>query len=445
MTWAVQHGQLACAYLPRHVTAAPLYPLISGGIAALVHIGNGVAFPTSSALGVHCASTAAAYAQWSQHAKALNSALQIGFVSWLVLMAGVVALLRSSGRGCRRWEPAALAVLACLPPLWFPIGFFFHPQDILALGLGLGAMASARRDAWFCADILIALAFLSQQFATLIAVPLVVLAPPARRLRLVAAVVLAAAVVVLPFILASSGRPAPEVLLGSGDAALNTGTLLAHLRLTGAALFVLSRLVPIAVSLLLSMWIVRRLGRHAASEPVAFMSLITLSLSLRLVFETSLYGYYLTPLAVALVLREVIRGAIRPAVVVWLAVASLAYMVGTLSYSEIWRFAWQNNIETLLSPVVFAIAFLIIGYTIRRHGLHREVLPWVALALGVVFVWPTVHDPVSARFTTLDWQLVLVVPGSVLALLPLLDQLSRARAPPTRPARTEMRDLVGAL
>ena len=429
-TWAIEHGQLTCAYPAHSVTAAPVYPLLAGGITAIARIGHSVAFPAGSALGAHCAKAATAYGQWAHHSNAQNETLRIGFITWFVLMAGVIALLRTSGRGRCGWEPTALVALACLPPLWMPIGIFDHPQDILAMGLGICAMACARRDSWLWAGILIGLAILSQQFAILIAVPLLILAPPARRLRFLIGAAAIAVVISLPFIVASAGHTTHDVLLGSGATASDGGTLVAHLRLLGGALFVVSRICPVVISLVLSIYVVRRRGREAAFEPVAFVSLITLSLSMRLVFEASIYGYYFMALAVALVLLEVIRGFVRPAVVVWLVVVSLYCLTGTFSYAEFWRFGWQRHMQALLSPVAFSVAVLLLAFTLARKGLCRDVLLWLAFVLGVLFVWPTVYDPLSYPFTTLDWQIVLVIPGVVLAASPLRPKPTSLEPPP---------------
>ena len=63
-TWAIAHGSLACSYPPASSatsaflllyqpvpTVPPLWPLISGGLSALVGIGHSVPFPTQHAIG----------------------------------------------------------------------------------------------------------------------------------------------------------------------------------------------------------------------------------------------------------------------------------------------------------------------------------------------------------------------------------------------------------
>ena len=62
-------------------------------------------------------------------------------------------------------------------------------------------------------------------------------------------------------------------------------------------------MAPLAVSMLLSWWVVRRLGQRAL-HPVPLMSLVALSLGLRLAFEVNLNAYYFMALTVTLVLLE---------------------------------------------------------------------------------------------------------------------------------------------
>jgi hypothetical protein len=91
-TLAIGHGQLACAYPPGDASAlpaliSPLYPLLAGAVEALTGIGHTYAFPSQSALGPGC-STA------MQHALLYGSVaiLRIGFLGWVALLAGLVAL-----------------------------------------------------------------------------------------------------------------------------------------------------------------------------------------------------------------------------------------------------------------------------------------------------------------------------------------------------------------
>ena len=99
-TWAIAHGIPACAY-PAAGTpgVAPLYPLVSGVFSWMFRIGHGIPFPSSAALGAHCSTASDAMSEWASRSNALSGTLLLGYLGWLVLLAGVVALLRATGRG----------------------------------------------------------------------------------------------------------------------------------------------------------------------------------------------------------------------------------------------------------------------------------------------------------------------------------------------------------
>jgi hypothetical protein len=351
-------------------------------------------------------------------------------------MTGIVSFLRASGRGRSGWEPATLVVVACLPPVWLCVECYFHPQDLLAMGLALASMACFLRKAWIGAGILIALAILSQQFAVLVAVPLLVLTPPNRRVHFALAALTTCVVVTLPFLVASTRAAANDVLLGTGNDISSANTLLGELHLPNSAIFIFSRLTPLFFSLLLSVWVVRRLGRPAEREPAVLASLVALSLSMRLIFEWSLYGYYFMALAVVLILFDVVRGRIRATLVIWLIVLSLAYVVGSsASTAVLWRVPWRHSLEQWLPLAALVVAVLVVASTIGRRGLERRLLVWMLLAAGVVLTWPSSNDPISAHVTTMELQVLLVLPGIALAALPLrsLVRKSGGTIPPNLP------------
>jgi Glycosyltransferase family 87 len=417
-TSAIAHGQLACA-LPRSgATVAPLYPMISGAIAATIRIGHSEAFPSGRALGPSCARAQNAFEAWLLRAHGLQGTLLIGYVGWIALLVGIVTLLRASGRGRCGWEPATLFIVACLPPVWLTIEEYFHPQDLLAMGLALASVACVRRDAWVGAGILIALAVLSQQFAVLVAVPLLVVAPIHRRASFAVAGLATAALVALPLLIASSGHNAHAVLLGTGNTAYNDGTLVSTLHLEGGALFLVARLIPIACSFVLAAWLVHRLGRPASREPVVLVSLVALCLSLRLIFEPSLYGYYFMALAVALVVVDVIRGRIRSVLIAWLMLFSLAYAVEPDTYI-FWRLSWGREVHNVLPPAVLVIALVVVAVDLMLRGLRWNLLAWVALAACAAWAWSSSVESFTHPLTLICIQIVLVFSGIALAALPL--------------------------
>ena len=430
-TWAIAHGQLACAFPPNHILISPLYPFLSGGVAAITHVGHGVPFPARAALGPHCDNAVRAIGGWSARAGALTNTLRIGYVSWLILMGGIVSFLRASGRGRCRWEPATLLVVACLPPVWYCLVEYFHPQDLVAMGLALGAMACARRGSWVAAGVLVTFAFLSQQFAVLVAVPLFAFAP-ARGRRAFVAAASTTAVLALGLLAALTSSTAVGLALeGTGNTG-GSGTVLSLLHLHAAILVVCSRGLPIAFSFLLSWWVLRHFGEKSALQPAVLVSVVALSLGFRLVFEQALYGYYFMALAVSLVLLDVVIGRVRQSLVCWLAMVSLVYLLSPIhSQAVLRRSTWGHDVQMALTPLVIMLAILVIAVRIVGRGPRRGYLVWTGLIVGALLAWPSTNDPFR-HLPNAFWQVVLVPLGLALAAKPLLDLARQGNEQPTR-------------
>jgi hypothetical protein len=390
-TWAIAHGHMACAYPPGNGAGfpfiAPLWPLLSGGISAIARIGNGVPFPSTSALGPHCTTAIRAMSQWSTRSGALTSTVLLGYFGWLALMGGVIAVLRASGRGRCGWEPMALILIACIPPVFMPIQRFFHPQDLLAMGLVLGGVACVRRGSWVWAGALLGLACTSQQFALLVLAPLFVFVPAKRRVRFAGAGIAAAALTVLPMVAVTSGRALGPALIGSGNMPSAGGTVLWELHLHGALLVAISRVLPIALAMTVAWWARRRIG-PAVLEPVPLIALVATSLCFRLIFEQNLFGYYFMALAVALVLLDAIRGHIRGQLVAWIALLILAFDPVTWGNDPIPKIVplWLFQIALVSIATVLAATPLI--SLSRRgsdsHSISGPLIPQTFPGEGVV-------------------------------------------------------------
>jgi hypothetical protein len=442
-SWAIAHGQFVCMYPPLgHIDfnyGAPVYPLLSGGVETVTRIGHGTPFPSSAALGHSCNQGLSAMAGWALKSGAIIPTLRIAYLGWILLLAGVVAVLRVSGRGLRGWEPTTVILVACLPPVWMSIQEYFHPQDLAAMGFALAAVACALRSKWILTGILIALAVLTQQFALLIAIPLLVVAPGRQRVPFVAAAVVSAAVIVTPILALTSGTAARFIFLGTGDSSGQGGTVVWELHLHGALLVLVSRVLPLLVSLLLSVFVVRRVGR-AALQPNILVPLVALSLSLRLVFEQNVFGYYYMALAVALVVVDVLRGRIRESLVAWLALILLAEGEGAISLI-IWRQSWGQDARHWIPVVIMAAALLLIIRRILRHQVDWNVAIWAGVVIAALIVWPVSTDPLRHQPVTWLWEVVLVGFGVILAAGPLLTT-TRVRS---KQPSLEGREFVGSV
>ena len=220
------------------------------------------------------------------------------------------------------------------------------------MGFALAAMACALRGRWAGGGVLIALAVLSQQFALLVAAPLLILVPSVRRWRFVGSAAGAAALVVLPLSVASSGNAWRAVTLGSGNNPSIGGTALWELSHRGPAVVVGSRVLPVVLALALSWWVARRLGPAALSAP-AMISLVAASLSLRLIFEQNLFSYYFMALVVVLVLVDVAGGRIRGSLVAWLATLLMVFCLD----GYFLRVGSGVGVEKILPLLVLLVAF----------------------------------------------------------------------------------------
>ena len=431
-TWAIAHGSIACAYPPATTHAAnfylfyqpapgtpPFWPLFSGGLAALTNVGHTVPFPSQHAMGVHCANGYDAMYHWAQGSAAIFPTVGFGYFSWFFLLAGVVAVLRASGRGRTGWEAFAVVFVALVPVVWEPILGFYHPQDMVCLGLALGGTACALRREWIWTGVLLGLALSSQQFALLVLAPLFIITPGRERWRMLGSSAVVVAVLSLPFVIATSGRAIHSVLLGTGDSVTHGGTVVWESGLRGGPLVFCARVLPILVSLALAWWALRRLGPDAL-RPVPLVSLLATSLSMRVVFEEGLYGYKLMTLSVMLIVLAVIRGRIRGWLVAWLAMATLAFPSIPAGVAINAR-PWGTHVLATLPTAFMLVALVLIGYDAVHRRIRWYLIVWFVIAACAFLQWPFWSvDSVRASLPLWFWQLILLPTGVGMAVTPLM-------------------------
>jgi hypothetical protein len=441
-TWAIAYGHWSCAYPPpsKYIfpniaspfsLIGPLYPLLSGGLAALLRIGDAAPFPSTATLGTHCSAGFAAMYQWSGRASAILPTIRLGYLSWLVLMAGIIFFLRTSGRGRRGWEAATVVLVAVAPPVWMCVLRFFHPQDLLALGLAVGGLACVVRGKWLWAGVLLGLAFTAQQFSLLVIAPLFVLAPWREKFRMAAAAVSSWALIVLPLATFTSGRVLKEALFGSSRVGSVHrglgGTVLWEVDLHGVPLFFIARALPILLSMVLAWWVGRKLGARSM-EPLVLASLVATSLCLRLLFEVNLFGYYFMAVTVMLILIDTLRGRVRGPTWAWIALVTVAFNpVPWLFASNATSYGY--TLYRAL-PIVIAVVVLLL---LVLDALRRRVQPYLVGLLVIIAltrfpaIWglPPVDQVVPGWF----WQVVLVPIGLTMAARPLFSATIKENDP----------------
>ena len=334
-TWAFAHGMFACGYAPGNEYglpySAPLYPLISGAVVALLRIGHSVVFPAGGQFGVHCSTAVEALYHWTLASGALAPTLRIGYVTWFALMFGAVLLLRTVGRGRSAWEILTVLMLAVTPPVFMCLHEYFHPQDLLAMGLIFGGLAMVQRQSWLMAGLLLGLAVTSQQYALLAVIPLLVLVPRRSINRYVVGIAGALVLIAAP-LSALAGSGALKALVTGSGATWTSSTLIGEIRISSSVLIVLSRVAPFVAALLLAWWAESRLGAKVL-EAGPLLSVISTSLAFRLLFEVNLWGYYFMALAVTLLIQCVLRRRLKISWVLWLVAITVAFhpVVGATS------------------------------------------------------------------------------------------------------------------
>ena len=181
-TWAMAHGAFACAYsnngvITRHIYAAPLYSMVTAGLSVLFRIGHAVPFPMRALSENSCATSVSSLLSWAARSGASHPTMLLGYVAPLALLLGAMSVLAVTSVRRTLWEMVALVTLALTPALFLAFAFYFHPQDVLAMGFVLGAVAAVASRRWGLSGALLGLAFTTQQFALLVIVLLLVLVP----------------------------------------------------------------------------------------------------------------------------------------------------------------------------------------------------------------------------------------------------------------------------
>jgi hypothetical protein len=275
-----------------------------------------------------------------------------------------------------------------------------------------------RRGSWIWAGALLALAVTSQQFALLVLAPLLVIAPPNRRFSFGGAAFGTWVLIIVPLLAITSGRALRPAVLGSSGTPTIAGTLLWDVHARGILLIVLSRVVPIVVAMALARWALRRLG-PSTLEPIPLTALICTSLGLRLLFEVSLFGYYLMALAVSLVLLNVVCGHIRGQLLAWLA------LVTVVTNPVPWGFVsnsvpWGLHERELLPFIAIGLGLLVIAFDALRGQLRWYLIGWLAIVTIAFGRLPWSHSPYRSAFPNWFWQIALLVPGLLMAVKPLI-------------------------
>jgi hypothetical protein len=175
----------------------------------------------------------------------------------------------------------------------------------------------------------------------------------------VVAAIGSAAIVVIPLVVYDKTSALHAAAVGSGSVATYANTLVDELHLSGPWLFLVSRILPIAVAIVIA-WLAEQMLGSAVLEPVPLLSLCAMVLCLRLIFEVGLFGYKFMAVTVVLGLLDVMRGRVRAVLVVWVVLIGVAFHPFTWgldslrSSSAFWFPLWLWQL--VLVPIVIYLA-----------------------------------------------------------------------------------------
>lgn len=404
---------------------APLYPVVTGLIEFFFRIGYSPPFPTGIALGAHCSTAYVAMYHWSVQSHVVKDTVRLGFFAWAVLVIGAIMMVRTLKPARSGWEIVLATMIAVTPPVFMCLNTYFHPQDLITVGLILIATWAITKNRFALAGVSLGLALCTQQFALLIVIPLFMVTPSYFRKRFVLAIAATAAAISVPLMMVTSGSAARAVLFGSsritlfgsGIANSHGGALIALLHVHGPSLFAISRGAPIILAVVITATLRRRYGSRVI-EPLALSSLVGLSFCMRLVFEENLFGYYFMAVATVLLVQAAMTGVIRDELVVWLSLCGVAFNPIPPWLLERWSVDGLNPYLVPSLVAVFLVARLLVR-DVRAREFHWR-FPIAMLLVGLTGFPELWGLPQTARpLPSWAWQLILVPVAIWLVALPL--------------------------
>lgn len=263
----------------------------------------------------------------------------LGVAAWLVLLAGAQLLLRTVHGRPTAGEMVAAFGLAVLPASSDALVESFHPQDLVAVGFVCMALSQALRHRWGSSGLLMATAMVSKQFAVLALPALVVAAPGVRpRARLVASCAAVCLAVVLPFWVAdpSDTLHALSGTFVQGAGVIRSATVVGLLGVHESLKLHIARDAPVVAAATLAAVAVWWRSPDRVEGPVPVIGLVLAGMAARLVFEVSVYGYYLLAVGALLLVLELARGDLPVRTAAWVVVTRYGILGGASSLGPWW-------------------------------------------------------------------------------------------------------------
>jgi hypothetical protein len=150
---------------------------------------------------------------------------------------------------------------------------------------------------------------------------------------------------------------------------------------------------------------------------------------MRLVFEENLFGYYFMALTVILILLDVVGGRIRGYLVAWIASLALAY--NTIPFGNSPNGVPDGHeMAGALRLAILVGALLVILRALVAGRLRWILVAWFVVAMLAFSEWPPWKVlPLRPLYPIWILQLVLVMSGVALAIIPLLATMTGETLP----------------
>jgi Glycosyltransferase family 87 len=298
----------------------------------------------------------------------------LGVASWLVLALGSLALLWAAGAASAAREAGLLAFLVILPAASSAIVQLYHPQDIVSLGLALGAMALLLRNQWIAAGALFGLAVLTKQYALLLLIPALAAAPgTGPRLRVAVSAAVVFGVGLAPFFVSAPHATLANFSGFSAGGAVSGFTVLSLSGVTGSAASAIARDAPVVLALAVCIWAIRR-GAWA-NAPVVLVALGLACVGGRLVFESVVFPYYLLASSVLFFLLDLVAQRTPHRSLAWSAAAAFFVAISP-----------GNRAVDAMGTLILAVLAVAAGLTevARLTGPHAPKAPPVEVTSDAV-------------------------------------------------------------
>ena len=212
-------------------------------------------------------------------------------------------------------------------------------------------MAQAIRGRWVLAGALFGVALLSKQFALLLVIPALVVAPGVRpRLMLGGTAVAVAAAGMLPFFAAAPRATLANLSGFSGGGALSGQTVLSLAGVHGDVASAVARDAPILFALAVCLWAAGR-SIPWTRDPAAVVALALVCTGGRLVFESVVFPYYLLSASVLVLLLDLVARRSPHRSLTWCAAA--AFFVALHP---------QNRFVAAFGTLLLAVVVVALGF-----------------------------------------------------------------------------------